>query len=534
MPARVWDAWVTEEKNAIWYARVEKDNLIGGYGTAGFVNALRGSGLEHPDLLIRDRFALSAEGILFTAADPAVNQAVACKIELYYIPIRSLDQDPTLPPPRKITVPQCDGSALSPTLSPDGKSAAFLRTKHPDADGDRPRIFLMRDVNNVDDIAEVTTGSWDLQPRSLTFGSDGKTLYLTAEDHGRAKLFGIRLPPKEATLTAVPTPITSWGSVSSVHAISPTQLLLTMSSITESSIYAAVDPSSGALREISRHTDYGTSHFAQHPSQVSEISFRGAGPYSVQAFVVKPSYFSPSSGKKYPLLFWIHGGPATAFLDEWSTRWNPAVFAEQGYVVVRPNPTGSTGFGQAFVEDVRGSWGGRPYEDLVRCFDHIATHLDYVDTDRAVAMGASYGGYMINWIAGQPLGTRFRALVCHDGIFSVANQLASDVVCTLASDFRGTLWDRPDGWDKWDPSRHTGNWRTPMLVIHGGIDYRCPISDGLAAFATCQARGVESKFLTFPDEGHFCLKRENSLRWHRVVLGWCDRFCGVVREGHEV
>ncbi|KAL9132433.1 MAG: hypothetical protein Q9175_006391 [Cornicularia normoerica] len=426
--------------------------------------------------------------------------------ELYHIPVQTYTENP-VPPCHKISIPNYDGTASSPKFSPDGKSAAFLRTKEPSNNFDQPRIFLMRDTNNVDAITEITTSDfWDLQPQSLTFSSDAKTLYLTAEDYGRRKLFKIPVrsaSDKEVVIcTAVPTPITSWGSVSSVHAISFTLLLVTLSSLIESSIFAAVDPDSGTMPEISRHTDYSTSHFAQHPSQVSDIkspSDAGAGPYDVQAFVVKPSSFSPAK-KKYPLLFWIHGGPMASFLDEWSTRWNPAVFAEQGYVVVLPNPTGSTGFGQEFVDGVKCDWGGRPYRDLVACFEYVKTSLDYVDTDRAVAMGGSYGGYMVNWIAGQAFSHRFRALISHDGIFDFASMLASDEMSCLPPNFNGFLWENPGEWKKWDPSRHTASWNTPLLVIHSEKDYRCPITEWLAAFGVCQARGVESKFLSFADE----------------------------------
>ena len=221
----------------------------------------------------------------------------------------------------------------------------------------------------------------------------------------------------------------------------------------------------------------------------------------------------------------------SAWLDEWSTRWNAAVFAERGYVVVLPNPTGSTGFGQDFVNGVKNSWGGLPYQDLVACFDYMAASLDYVDTDHAIAMGASYGGYMVNWIMGQPFAKRFRALVGHDGIFNFPSMLASDALSGLWTNFNGHLWWNPEDWAQWDPSRHTGEWKTPLLVIHSEKDYRCPMTEGLAAFGVCQARGIPSKFLNFPDECHWVLKRENSLKWHEVVVEWCDRYSGV--EGGE-
>ena len=550
MPVRIWDHYITPEKNALWYMRIEKHESRYGVSPTGIVNALRGTGLEqpHPDPLFGGDFDLSAKGILFTAIDPGANQAILSKNELYYISVRTYNED-LAPPPHKISIPNYDGSASSPVFSPDGKSAVFLRAKEPGDDFDQPRIFLIRDTDHVDDVTEIATSdSWDLRPLSLIFSSDAKILYLTAEDRGRMKVFKIPIPSasgereEEARSTTIPTPITTHGSVASVHAISPTLLLLTVSSLTESSIFATMDPYKDTVmpKTISCHTDCSSSHFAQYPSQVSDITFPSAhGTYNVQAFVVRPSSFSPSPENKtntkkktFPLLFFIHGGPMGSFLDAWSTRLNPAVFAEQGYIVILPNITGSTGFGQDFINGVKGAWGGRPYNDLVACFEYVQKEFDYVDTNRAVAMGGSYGGYMINWIAGQPsFAKNFKALVCHDGIFSLASMLASDEVSFLPSNFKNRWpWEDLNEWEKWDPARHTDRWSTPMLIIHSEKDYRCPITQGLAAFGVCQAKGLESKFLNFEDEGHLVLGRENSLRWHQTVLGWCDRYCGVERE----
>ena len=537
LPVRIWDHYITAEKNAIWYTRLEKHEGRYRISTSGFINALHGTGLEYPnpDPLYGGGFDLSAKGILFTSVDPGTNQAILIKDELYYIPIQTYTETLT-PTPYRISVQNYNGEASCPTFSPDGNSAAFLHTKVSGSEYDQPRIFFVRDIENVDRITEIdTSDSWDLRPQSLTFSGDAKTLYLTAEDHGRTKVFRVPVPPasdeeEQSTYSTAPTPMTSWGSVSSVHGISPNLLLLTLSSITESSVFATLDTSTGTLQQLSRQTNYGTSHFAHYPSQVSEITIpRHDGPctYDLQAFIVKPSSFTPH--KKYPLLLWIHGGPTSSHLDSWSTRWNPAFFAEQGYIVLLPNITGSTGFGQAFIAAISNDWGGRPYRDLLACFTHIESSISYIDTTRAVAMGGSYGGYMVNWIAGQPFSQRFRALVSHDGIFNFNSMLASDEIAFLPPSLGKFPWDDQTAWEKWDPSRHTTKWATPMLVIHSEKDYRCPMTQGLAVFGACQAKGVASKFLSFADEGHWVLGRENSLRWHRTVVGWCDRYCGVER-----
>ena len=196
-------------------------------------------------------------------------------------------------------------------------------------------------------------------------------------------------------------------------------------------------------------------------------------------------------------------------------------------MVICPNPTGSTGYGQDFVDAITESWGGLPYEDLVNGFEHIKEHLSYVDTDKAVALGASYGGYMMNWFQGHPLGRAFKALVCHDGVFSMANQISSDEQYFPNHDLGGPYWTSKETWEKWSPHRFTGDWSTPMLVVHNELDYRLPISEGLAMFNVLQEKGIESRFLSFSDENHWVLKEENSLVWHTVVLNWINKFVGL-------
>jgi dipeptidyl aminopeptidase/acylaminoacyl peptidase len=189
--------------------------------------------------------------------------------------------------------------------------------------------------------------------------------------------------------------------------------------------------------------------------------------------------------------------------------------------------TGSGGFGQDFIDAIQGEWGNLPYEDLVKGFEYIESTLDYVDVNRAVALGASFGGYMINWIQGHDLGRRFKALVCHDGVFSMTGQLASDIQFWWNHGMGGELWNKQEAWDKWDPSRFTKNWDTPQLVIHSELDYRSNVTEGLSAFNALQMRGVKSRFLNFPDEAHFVKKPENSLVWHRVVINFINTFVGL-------
>lgn len=210
-----------------------------------------------------------------------------------------------------------------------------------------------------------------------------------------------------------------------------------------------------------------------------------------------------------------------------STRWNLAVFAEQGYVVVGFNPTGSTGFGQALTDRIQNNWGSHPYVDLLKGWDYIEKNLPYVDTSRAVALGASYGGFMVNWIQGHDFGRKFKALFTHDGVFSALAQYSSEELWFMEHDYNGTLWDAWDNYARYNPANHTDQWATPHLIVHNELDYRLPISEGIAAFNVLQSRGVPSKFLSFPDENHWVLKPENSLVWHKTVLDWINKYVGL-------
>jgi len=430
-------------------------------------------------------------------------------------------------------------------FSPEGRAVAFLKMKRNGYESDKNRIILIPDISKTSAAIEVLksqdgAGQWDRSPSGVAWSNDGKTLYLVAENEGNNLLYKIDIPATPADINKLPESITSTGSISDVQPLGTrsSSLFLTSTNLVDNSLYSTIDPTNpSTLKHISSNSRNGT-FFGLSPSQVSDIWFQGAGEYKVHAWVVKPSNFDTS--KRYPLAYLIHGGPQGAWTDSWSTRWNPAIFAEQGYVVITPNPTGSTGYGQAFTDAINDNWGGLPYEDLVNGFKYIKEELSYVDTSRSVALGASYGGYMMNWMQGHPLGREFKALVCHDGVFSMFNQVSSDEQYFPNHEFKGPLWRAQSEWEKWDPARFTGEWKTPELIIHSDLDYRLPITEGLAAFNVLQERGVESRFLTFPDENHWVLKEENSLVWHTVVLNWINRFVGLPayredgEEGFEV
>ena len=252
-----------------------------------------------------------------------------------------------------------------------------------------------------------------------------------------------------------------------------------------------------------------------------QFSFPGWNGETVYGFVVQPANFDKS--KKYPVAFLIHGGPQGSFGNHFHYRWNPQVYAGAGFAAVFIDFHGSTGYGQAFTDAIRGDWGGKPYEDLIKGLDFALGKYTYLDNDKVVALGASYGGYMINWIAGQT--DRFKALVCHDG--NLDERMAyfdTEELWFPEWEHGGTPWEAPAGYAKHNPIDFLAKWKTPMLVIHGGLDYRVVDTQGISTFTALQRMGIPSQFLYFPDENHWVLKPANSKQWHATVLAWIQRW----------
>lgn len=468
--ARHWDSWVGENRNAVFYGSLKKSpSSTLTLEAPGLINALAGTGLQSPVPPFGGAgdFDISSSGIAFVARDPGLNPATHTKTDLYYVPLRSFTQAKP-PAPQLIKTGKLRGYSGAPAFNHSGRSIVFTRMRHDQYESDKTRLLLVPDVEDLTNVQEFYStpdeeGGWDRRPDSVLWSEDDKELYVVAEDLGRSKIF--KLPSSPLLAKDLPEVVSYLeGSIADVKPLSGGKLFVSASSLVDNSFYASIDPSSKSASLLSSNTKQGRT-FGLSRSQVSELWFDGAGSYKVHAWVLKPSTFSPD--KKYPLALLIHGGPQSAWADAWSTRWNPAVFAEQGYIVVMPNPTGSTGYGMSLQNGIRNSWGGRPYEDLVACYDHIASSPDtssYVDLENAVALGASYGGYMVNWIQGHDLGRKFKALVCHDGVFSTLNQYASEELFFPIHDFGGELWTNREGYERWDPARFAGNWQTPQLV----------------------------------------------------------------------
>jgi dipeptidyl aminopeptidase/acylaminoacyl peptidase len=555
---RHWDHWTDQTRNSIWLTKLHKKDDGKFELNAGLKNVLEGTKLSSPIEPFggKDHFDIAKYGLVFTAKDTSLNPATHTKTNIHVVAKQGFWHNlfyEEFPEIKQVTIDGFEGASTSPVWSNSGKMIAFLSMKTDGYESDKNQPFIMHDYTKPSELTPIFAtkdckGKWDRSPQSIAWSLDDWHMYFIAEEHGRGSLFSAGPPTSSDQDSPLPSLLVKGGNITGATVLAGGDIFLTSTSLIENSLYSTVPlsarkgqsdtftlpiddrpydskPESLTTKYVSSNTRSG-SMFGLSRAQVDEIHFPGAAKdTSVHAWVVKPSNFS--SSKTYPLAYLIHGGPQGAWVDGWSTRWNPAVFAEQGYVVICPNPTGSTSYGQDFVDAIRGQWGGLPYEDIVLGFEYIKKHLKYVDTDRAVALGASYGGYMMNWVQGHPLGREFKALVTHDGVFSMSGQMASEELYFPFHDLTGRLWDKPEEWAKWDPSRFTEHWDTPHLVIHSELDYRLTISEGLAAFNVLQSRGVESQFLTFPDENHWVLKHENGLMWHEVVLDWINAHVGL-------
>lgn len=560
---RHWDHYTDQYRNSLWLAKLHRKE-DGTFGFIGLKNALQGTNLESPIEPFggKDHFDISRVGLVFTSKDPEIPVATHTKTNIYVVAKRGFWHNlfyEEFPEIKKVTIDGFEGASTSPVWSNSSDMVAFLSMKTDGYESDKNQVFIMHDWNKPNHLTPLYhskdgKGKWDRSPQGISWSPDDWQMYFLAEDHGRGCLFRAGPPSKDEKHSPVPEMLVQGGAIGAATVLATGDIFLTSTSLIENSLYSIVPlsshpdysrpyilPSSSApydsspeqltTKTLSSATHHGTK-FGLSRSQISELHWSGAAKHTkVHAWVVKPSTFDAK--KKYPLTYLIHGGPQGAWEDSWSTRWNPAVFAEQGYVVICPNPTGSTSYGQDFTDAIQGQWGGLPYEDLVLGFEYIKKHVEYVDTDKAVALGASYGGYMMNWVQGHELGRKFKALVTHDGVFSMSGQMASEELYFPFHDLKGTLWKEPEHWAQWDPSRFTKEWKTPHLIIHSELDYRLTISEGLAAYNVLQSRDVESQFLTFPDENHWVLKHENSLVWHQVVLDWINGHVGLKKYSEQ-
>ena len=357
---------------------------------------------------------------------------------------------------------------------------------------------------------------WDASADGIKLSADGKSLYTTAMELGEHPLFRFDIAAGQATRVA------GDGSVSAFDLVGDT-LVFTRNRMDSPDVLFAARADGSAVRRISENNVERLKDIAF--GSFEQFRFPGWNGETVHGYVVKPANYEP--GRKYPVAFLIHGGPQGSFGNGWSYRWNPQTYAGQGFAVVMIDFHGSVGYGQAFTDSISGHWGDRPLEDLQKGWAAALSKYDFLDGDRACALGASYGGYMVNWIAGnwsQP----WKCLVSHDGIFDTRMMAYSTEELWFAEwENGGMAWEQAEAIERFNPVNHVDKWRVPMLVVHGALDYRIPDEQGIAVFTAAQRRGIESRLLHFPDENHWVLKPQNSVLWHDTVNDWLKRWTAV-------
>ena len=380
-------------------------------------------------------------------------------------------------------------------------------------ESDRYRLMVLDLMSGEDEVVSLTE-NLDRWVSEIAWAPDSSRLFFTAEDRGRAPIFTVAT--QGGGMQAVVFGDAHHGDVQltpdgrsmiySVHSAShPVEIYRGFSS-------------GGPPIQLTHLNDDVME--AYKPGEIEEITYESTDGTSISGFLVRPPNFDYE--RKYPLLLLIHGGPQGAWGEAWSYRWNPQVFASAGYIVFMPNPRGSTGYGQALTDAINGDWGGLVYEDIMAGVDYVLRR-PYVDSEKLVAAGGSYGGYMVNWMLGHT--TRFRAFVSHAGVYDLRSMFgATEELFFPIWEFNGTPWENPELYERWSPSRFVTKFQTPTLVIHGENDYRVPVTQSMQLFTALQLREVPSKFLHFPDEGHWILKPRNSIHWYETVIDWLNQW----------
>lgn len=435
-------------------------------------------------------------------------QAINTNNDVFIVTLENL-QKGKAPEIKKISV--SEGNDNQPVYSPDGKYIAFRSMARAGFEADKQTLVLYdRETGTLNDISEHI----DLSIGKIVWANDSKSIYFDSANKVYNSIYRIDIETKELEL------------INESHSNSSITL-----SYNGSKLFFKQQRNNLPYEIFS--TDADGSNFQQityvNNEVLSYIEFgemetfwsEGAEGAQVQSILVKPPFFDPD--KKYPMIFLVHGGPQGNWSDDFHFRWNMQMFASPGYVVVAPNPRGSTGYGQKFTDEISQDWGGKVYVDLMNAYDYAVDNFNFIDAGNTFAAGASYGGYMIAWIAGHT--DRFNALVCHAGVYNLESMWGSTEELWFPEwEFGGTPWQNRELYQLWSPHMYAENFKTPTLVVHGAYDFRVPEAQAFQFFTTLQRLEVESKFLYFPDETHFVAKPRNARLWWNTLYDWFENY----------
>jgi dipeptidyl aminopeptidase/acylaminoacyl peptidase len=498
---RHWDTWSDGRRSQLFSLTLNADGVAGGNPVNISANLGDVPGKPFGG---REDFAFSPDGSQVAFATRATEgEAWSTNFDIYLAPADGGAA------PRNLTADNA-AADMQPAFSPDGSELAYVAQEHSQAESDRFHLVLL---NLQSGVKRPLTSGWDRSIASFAWARDGKSLFATTDHLGQHPLWAVDVESGRASA------ITGAGAVES-FSVAASKVIYAQSSLKSPADLFSVGFTGGrpaqlthvnqALLEKRKFGDY------------AQFNFRGWNGENVFGYVVKPVDFKRD--RKYPVAFLVHGGPQGSFGNAWSYRWNSEVFAGAGYAVVMIDFHGSTGYGQAFTDSISGDWGGKPLQDLKAGLEAALKNNAWMDGSRVCALGGSYGGFMVNWIAGQ-WPDRFKCLVSHDGIFDNRSMYYStEELWFPEHEFGGPEYQNPAEYAKFNPVDFVSQWKTPTLVIHGQKDYRVPDSQGLAVFTALQRRGVPSELLYFPDENHWVLKPADSVQWYDSVLSWLNRW----------
>ncbi|TQW01202.1 oligopeptidase family protein [Cordyceps javanica] len=543
---RVWNEVFREQRYSLWYNVLRQTNTRKWELPSLLHNLVLEDTIEAPYGMYMsgfagatDNFDIAGCGVAFIGRDLAKTSPQQSENTYpYFVAIDSYTLPPAQKPHPIVVPPNLEGQATCIRLSPDGSTIGFLFSKEGGDLEDR-HLYLsstnaLKSFNFFQIVSRIVPDDDYNPPTRFDFAGDAFSCIFMSEDCGRVVISHLKLGEHRK-----PVIIFNQGSAADYHPVLEgdwSRLLVSSSSFIDNSIWQVIDVSEQKIvRTISSYTRNGQK-FGLHADMVSEIWFEGSEDTLMHCFVVRPADFDQN--KKYPWILSPHGGPEGAWTDGWKQQFHAAAWAEQGYVVLLPNITGSTGFGTKFRDNVRGSWGGRPVEDLIQLIKHLET-VPYLDQDKAVICGASFGAYMISCLCSHEVITKFCGAIWHDGIYSLPTWLIqTDQVVNDGSFGESTFpWIQPENLDRFNPARpdRLAKFRNapPTLVTNGDKDYRSPTTEALSIFKTLQAQGVPSALLTFADEGHWITGRdENSLRWYRTAFDWANScISGKIQRG---